>query len=106
MEAAKRAYSVGPSAMLYLIGVIIGDGEVHKDANMGEEIASEGDNILSRVQLPRDTVFIVKGEDKIRAAMRLRRTEDDRVNVGTEGGGLEQVVTRPDPITNKGRIQA
>ncbi|GAI53668.1 unnamed protein product, partial [marine sediment metagenome] len=26
-----------------------------KDANMGEEIASEGDNILSRVQLPRDT---------------------------------------------------
>ncbi|GAI67632.1 unnamed protein product, partial [marine sediment metagenome] len=52
MEAAKRAYSVGPSAMLYLIGVIIGDGEVHKDANMGEEIASEGDNILSRVQLP------------------------------------------------------
>ncbi|GAI51460.1 unnamed protein product, partial [marine sediment metagenome] len=32
MEAAKRAYSVGPSAMLYLIGVIIGDGEVHKDA--------------------------------------------------------------------------
>ncbi|GAI37780.1 unnamed protein product [marine sediment metagenome] len=24
MEAAKRAYSVGPSAMLYLIGVIIG----------------------------------------------------------------------------------
>ncbi|GAI50289.1 unnamed protein product, partial [marine sediment metagenome] len=71
MEAAKRAYSVGPSAMLYLIGVIIGDGEVHKDANMGEEIASEGDNILSRVQLPRDTVFIVKGEDKIRAAMRL-----------------------------------
>ncbi|GAI20502.1 unnamed protein product, partial [marine sediment metagenome] len=58
------------------------------------------DNILSRVQLPRDTVFIVKGEDKIRAAMRLRRTEDDRVNVGTEGGGLEQVVTRPDPITN------
>jgi len=72
-----------------LVGIVLRDGEVHKDTGVGEKITDKADNVFRSVQLLRDTVLIVKGEDKIITAMSHRRTEDDGVDMGTERGELK-----------------